>query len=223
MNIKKYILLLNMIVVMIIPNLVQAAHIQHRHNTTKYTHTIPLKKHSKKLYLKKARVVQKKEIIECFSFLCPRCYRFFIMNQHNNILNNKYKIIQYHINLVDSELSLISGYNWIMAQVLGVEQKVMKPIFEGIHKTHTIYDYETMKKVFIKYAGINDDIYEATWDNTIVKNLFVQQNNTVKNYDINNLPALIVKNKVVDISNILDHCTKNKICLNNIIKIVKRV
>ncbi|QJC30563.1 thioredoxin domain-containing protein [Enterobacteriaceae endosymbiont of Neohaemonia nigricornis] len=202
MNIKKNVLLIILFITTLIPNCIQASINQNINNVSQQ------------------HVTHKKHIIEFFSFLCPRCYKFFIITNNKKSISSKYIITKYHVSTTNSELNMLASYNWVIAQALNVEDQVIQPLFEGI-QNNTIYDYPTMKKAFINAAtNINEQQYDAAWDSFLIKGLFMQQDKLIEHYKISNLPAFVINTNIISMNNILNNCKKN--CLANILKLINK-
>ncbi|QJC29673.1 thioredoxin domain-containing protein [Enterobacteriaceae endosymbiont of Plateumaris pusilla] len=216
MNIKKYILLFSSLFFLIFSNICLSS--------TKFVKNIHYKliKQSQNIKLIPDSKIQ---ITEFFSFLCPHCYDFYNMIHKTNFLNKKFlknlKIKKYHINNIgNKELSELATYNWSIAIALHVESKVLLPIFEGLQKSHKIYDYFTMRKIFIKSANIDKNIYDAAWNSFIVKALNVKQQELSKTWNITSVPFIIVNNNYHIILDTLDITSSNTF-INDYINLVK--
>ncbi|QJC30114.1 hypothetical protein GJT84_02090 [Enterobacteriaceae endosymbiont of Plateumaris sericea] len=216
MNIKKYILLLSSLFFFTFSNVCLSS--------TKFVQNIhyELIKQSPSIKLIKDPKIQ---IIEFFSFLCPNCYDFYNMIYKTNFLNKKFlknlKVKKYHINGIgNKKLSELATYNWSIAIVLHVEDKVILPIFEGIQKSHKIYNYFTMRKLFIKAANIDKNIYDAAWNSFLVKALNIKQKELSKTWNVSSVPFIIVNNNSHIILNTLDITSPNTF-LNDYINLIK--
>lgn len=78
---------------------------------------------------------------------------------------------------------------------LGVEDKVVDPIFDGLQKTQTIVDPASLKAVFIKAAGISSEEYDAAWNSFAVKALVSQQEKAASDFNISGVPSVFVDGK----------------------------
>ncbi|QJC29228.1 DsbA family protein [Enterobacteriaceae endosymbiont of Plateumaris rustica] len=234
MNIKKYILFLSSFFLLTFSNFCLSS--------TKYIQNIhyELIENASKIKLINN---PKTQIIEFFSFLCPHCYSFYIITNGKNLsnvaflknlsnvaflknlsnvaflknLSNK----KYHVNIIgDLKLAELATYNWSIAIALNVEDKVIIPMFEGIQKTHKIYDYLTMRKIFIKAANIDKNIYDAAWNSFIVKGLNIKQKTLAEECNVTSIPFIVVNNNYHIILNSLDNTSTN-IFLNNYTNLIK--
>lgn len=134
---------------------------------------------NKEEYTKKNKKITNIPILmEFFSFFCPYCYKLqkkynirqlIQKNIHKNI-----KIQTYHVNFLGGKFSHILTKSWIIAQQIGIEEKIMLPIFKGIQETHTIQNLDGIKKVFKIVAGINENQFNNFW-NSLTLNMLIKK------------------------------------------------
>lgn len=67
---------------------------------------------------------------------------------------------------------------WVVAMALGVEDKVIVSLFEGVQKIQIIRFVFDIRDVFIN-VGIKGEEYDAAWNSFVVKFLVVQQEKVV--------------------------------------------
>ncbi|QCI26855.1 hypothetical protein D9V80_01665 [Buchnera aphidicola (Thelaxes californica)] len=134
-----------------------------------------------------------------FSFFCPHCYILETNDILNEILENakknKIQIQYYHIDFNKSKLGLMLNKAWIIAKLLHIQEKIKKPIFLGIQELNTIYDYATLKKVFIESAHISSEIYDSYWNSITVEILIKKNEQEIKNLPITDIPAILIYEK----------------------------
>ncbi|WWP01446.1 MAG: DsbA family protein [Candidatus Dasytiphilus stammeri] len=138
------------------------------------------------------------KVVEFFSFLCPYCYQFESIYHVSRIVNNELpkdvKLIRYHVSLLGGKLGRVLTQAWSVAIALGVEDKMITPIFDGIMKTKTIHYPNDIRKVFIE-NGINGKDYDAVWNSFMVKFLVFKQNQTVDIIQLHGIPSIVVDGK----------------------------
>ncbi|QJC35440.1 thioredoxin domain-containing protein [Enterobacteriaceae endosymbiont of Donacia proxima] len=187
-----------------------------------------LTKESQLLY--KKAFGNKPVIIEFFSFLCPHCYEFY-RNIDKKIFKNKIpknvKIIRIHYSKMGQEngFATLLGYTWVVAKMLNVENKIIGPIFDGIHNTETIHDYKSIKKLFIKITGITSNTFDAAWNSNIAKTLFEKEYDLVEKLDINLVPDIYINNKyVINLSSLYNNYGDNLYShyINLVLKLLKK-
>lgn len=139
-------------------------------------------------------------VLEFFSFSCPHCYQFeysyhinkqvseFLFNL-KNASGKDVTLTKYHANFgfLGTELSAA----WAMAVVLGIEDKITNPIFEGVQTTKTIKSADDIKMVFIQ-AGVSEESYEANKNSFAVKGFIAKQEGAMKALGLDGVPAVFV-------------------------------
>ncbi|CAL4326486.1 DsbA family protein [Buchnera aphidicola] len=140
-------------------------------------------------------------VMEFFSFFCPYCYELektYNINQlikkniHQNI-----KIQKYHVNFLGGKFSYILTKSWIIAQQIGIEEKIVLPLFKGIQETHTIKDIDSIKKLFQKEAGINQNQFNNFWNSITINILVQKKNQCVAKSHLDYVPIMIINGKYV--------------------------
>lgn len=137
--------------------------------------------------------------LEFFSFFCPHCYQFERIYHINAAVKQNLpadtKLTQYHVDFLGGDFGPVVTHAWAVAIALGVEEKVMDPLFDGIQKTQTITDAASLKAAFISAAGISAEEYDAAWNSFAVKALVAQQQKAAADLDLRGVPALFVNGK----------------------------
>ncbi|WP_343192480.1 DsbA family protein [Buchnera aphidicola (Taiwanaphis decaspermi)] len=141
------------------------------------------------------------KITKFFSFLCPYCYQEEIKFHINDLLQKKmkekYMINKYHVNFLGNELGKNLTHMWCIAQLLGIENKILLPMFEGVQKYHTINNKEKIKQLFIKVTGIGEKDYDKLWNSFSVKMLMEKEEKSLKDTKIQNIPTMVIKGKYI--------------------------
>ncbi|MGV3345205.1 thiol:disulfide interchange protein DsbA [Enterobacteriaceae bacterium LUAb1] len=139
------------------------------------------------------------KVMEFFSFFCPHCYQFediyHVGDAVQKNLPEGTKVIKYHVDFMGGKLGPLVTQAWSVAMALGIEDKVIQPLFEGIQKTQDIRDPASLKATFIKAAGITGEQYNAAWNSFAVKALVAQQQKAAADIDLRGVPAMFVKGK----------------------------
>jgi protein dithiol oxidoreductase (disulfide-forming) len=147
----------------------------------------------------KQPVANAPKIVEFFSFLCPHCYDFertYHINQAiKESLPKDVKLTKYHVEFLGGDFGVLLTRTWAVAMVMGVEDKVLDPIFDGLQKTQTIRDENSLKDTFIKAAGITKQNFDAAWDSFAVKALVSQQAQAATDFKIDGVPAVMIDGK----------------------------
>lgn len=139
------------------------------------------------------------QVLEFFSFFCPHCYQFeriyHISDAVKKNLPADTKVTKYHVDFLGGDFGPVVTHAWAVALALGVEDKVTAPIFDGIQKTQTITDAESLKTAFINAAGISSQEYDAAWNSFAVKALVAQQEKAASDVDLRGVPAMFINGK----------------------------
>ncbi|MCU4136807.1 DsbA family protein [Buchnera aphidicola (Sitobion miscanthi)] len=147
------------------------------------------------------------DIIEFFSFFCPYCYEFEKTHNTRYLIKKNIKknmnIQKYHVNFLGGKLSSILTKSWIIAQQMGIEEKIILPIFQGIQDTHTINNIDSIKKIFKKKAGISEHQFNIFWNSLTLKILLQKQEKDIQKSNLDHIPTMLINGKyVIDYSNI---------------------
>ncbi|QCI24477.1 thiol:disulfide interchange protein [Buchnera aphidicola (Muscaphis stroyani)] len=140
-------------------------------------------------------------IINFFSFFCPYCYEIEKQNNIRNIIKNnideKIDIKTYHVDFLGGKFSYILTKSWIIAQQMGIEEKIIIPIFNGIQQTHQVNDINDIKEIFKEKAGINNQTYQKFWNSFSIKVLIQKNNQEIKKIKLKHVPTTIINGKYI--------------------------
>ncbi|MGL4859842.1 MAG: thiol:disulfide interchange protein DsbA [Enterobacteriaceae bacterium] len=143
-------------------------------------------------------VADQPEVLEFFSFYCPHCYEFEEIYHVSNVIKKNLpegvKFTKYHAGFM-GPLGEDLTKTWAVAMALGVEDKVLKPLFDGIQKTQTIKTTDDIRSVFVKAAGITDQEYDAAIKSFMVNALALKQKKAAMDLELAGVPAFYVKGK----------------------------
>ncbi|VFP82999.1 DsbA family protein [Candidatus Erwinia haradaeae] len=148
------------------------------------------------------------QVLEFFSFFCPHCYEFEkAWCSHQTVRKDFFlhsKIVKYHIINFGGEMGKILTHAWAMAIIMGVEEKVIFPIFEGLLSKHTITDSLSLKKAFVNATGIKSEEYDTGWNTPIVLALLEKQKKISKEVNLPGVPTMLINGKYIVNSDRLD-------------------
>lgn len=137
------------------------------------------------------------QVVEFFSFNCPHCYQFeqvfHIPDNVKKKLPEGTRVTKYHVEFLEP-LGKDLTQAWAVAMALGIEDKILSPMFEAVQKTQTVQNDADIRKVFID-AGVKPEEYDAAWNSFVVKSLVVQQEKAAADFQLQGVPAMYVNNK----------------------------
>ncbi|QCI16093.1 DsbA family protein [Buchnera aphidicola] len=141
------------------------------------------------------------KVMDFFSFFCPYCYEFKknynIKNLIKNNINKNINIQTYHVDFLGGKLSKILTKSWIIAEQIGIEEKIIIPIFKGIQETHTINNINNIKKIFKQEGKVNKKTFNRFWNSLTIKVLVQKKNKDVKKSHLNHVPTMIINGKYI--------------------------
>ncbi|ACL30225.1 DsbA family protein [Buchnera aphidicola str. APS (Acyrthosiphon pisum)] len=159
-------------------------------------------------YTEKHKVISNiPSIIEFFSFFCPYCYEFEKTYDTQYLIEKKIKkninIQKYHVSFLGGKLGYVLTKSWIIAQQMGIEKKIVLPIFKGIQETYTINNLDDIKKIFKEKAGVSESKFNSFWNSLTIKILISKQEEDIRKYNLKNIPTMLINEKyVIDYSKI---------------------
>lgn len=146
---------------------------------------------------KSKKILNMPKIMEFFSFFCPYCFEFEKKYNIKNIIKKHVKIQRYHVNFLGGKLSYILTKAWIMAQKIGIEDKIIMPIFIGIQKNNTIHNLQNIKTIFFQEAQINEEEYNKLWNSFTLKILVEKSNQDIIKCQLNRVPSILINGKYI--------------------------
>lgn len=144
-----------------------------------------------------AATAETPDVVEFFSFYCGPCYLFndtyHIGNTISSNLPDNAQFAKYHVGAMGSLGNELTEA-WSVATVLGIQDKIEKPLFEGVQKDRSINSIKDIEKVF-NAAGVTPQEYERTRGSLPVKSLIYKQTEAVKALKVTGTPAVYVSGK----------------------------
>ncbi|QIQ41438.1 MAG: thiol:disulfide interchange protein [Buchnera aphidicola (Aphis urticata)] len=155
--------------------------------------------HVKEYKIKKKYISKTPQIMQFFSFLCPYCYElektYDIRNLIRKKINKNISIKTYHVNFLGGDLGKILTKIWIISEQMGVEDKIIMPIFQGIQETRTINDINDIKNIFLQKTGISIHQYNQFWNSFFIKILIQKNNHDIKKAKLDYVPAMLINGR----------------------------
>nr|WP_194716125.1 DsbA family protein [Erwinia persicina] len=136
-------------------------------------------------------------VVEFFSFYCGHCYQFaetyHVGGTVSQALPEGTKLTKYHVSLM-GKLGNELTEAWSIAMVMGIEDKIEKPLFDELQNKHAINSEEDIQRVFAA-AGVDAGVYENARHSLLVKGMIARQNKAVKALDVSAIPSVYVFGK----------------------------
>lgn len=136
-------------------------------------------------------------VVEFFSFYCGHCYQFAetyrVSDAVSQALPKGTRLTKYHVSLMGKLGSELTEA-WSIAMVMGIEDKIEKPLFDELQKKHAINSEEDIQRVFAA-AGVDAAAYKSARHSPLVKSLIAKQNESVKALDVSAIPSVYVFGK----------------------------
>lgn len=101
--------------------------------------------------------------------------------------------VKYHVSSMGSLGNELTEA-WAVAMVLGIEDKIEKPLFDGIQKNHSVTNAKDIEYIF-NMAGVSTESYENVKNTLPVKSLIYKQNEAAKELRVNSTPSVYVSGK----------------------------
>ncbi|VFP80372.1 DsbA family protein [Candidatus Erwinia haradaeae] len=158
-----------------------------------------LSRYSQKYISLDQPVISMPHVLEFFSFYCPHCYEFEKEWCANQTVQKNFpihsKLIKYHIINFGGDMGRSLTRAWAIAMMMGLEEKAILPIFEGILITKSIVDRASLKKVFVQSTGIQAEQYDTAWNSPVIDALCEQQGRVAQNIHLKGVPTIIIHGK----------------------------
>ncbi|HCZ4708630.1 TPA: DsbA family protein [Salmonella enterica subsp. enterica serovar Saintpaul str. CFSAN004144] len=137
------------------------------------------------------------EVVEFFSFYCPPCAvfsgRFFVSHAVDKILPPGKTVEKYHVSVIGPMGQELTEA-WSVAKVLGVEDKVVLPLFVATQINRSIKTEASIRQVFIE-AGVSERDYDAAKNSMAVRALTAKQQESAKAYGVTVIPSFFIDGK----------------------------
>lgn len=134
------------------------------------------------------------EVVEMFWYGCPHCFQFeprlkkWIETKPANV-----KFIR--IPAVFRPSWQLHAQVYYTAEALNLIDKIHEPFFDAIHKNRQRLDTRDSIKAFFAANGVNEAIFEKTFDSFIVMSKVQQAVRLSQAYGISGVPSMIVNGK----------------------------
>ncbi|HET6654629.1 MAG TPA: thiol:disulfide interchange protein DsbA/DsbL [Gammaproteobacteria bacterium] len=131
------------------------------------------------------------EVIEFFWYGCPHCYAFEPYLE-NWLAHKPESVLFKRVPAVANPAWKPQARAFYTAQVLGILNKVHKPIFDEIHARHHFLRTEDDFQQFFARFGVSKDQFEAAWNSFAVNTRVKQAAVLGARYRIMGVPTVVV-------------------------------
>lgn len=136
----------------------------------------------------------KVEVVEVFWYGCPHCFNFLPSMEQFSSNKPDYVAVR-HMPAIFRDSWIEHARAYYVAELLGVQEKIHRPLFEAIHLRKLPLDNrEELMKFFEKYGVSNED-FNKTYDSFAVESLLRKSQVMQKRYGVRGTPTVIVNGK----------------------------
>jgi len=181
----------------------------------------------KNFYKIKPSIRTSPKIVVFFSFFCSNCYilekNYQFSSKIKTTTLGKY-LKYFNADFLNGNLGYSLTKAWSIAIALNIEKKIILPIFLGIQKNHTIYDNNSLKKVFLSASGITSKTYDSFWNSFLITTILLKQIQIIKLIHLKETPTILIKKKyIINNQSILNNSMKNFVIENiNLINFINK-
>ncbi|HII2087079.1 TPA: DsbA family protein [Escherichia coli] len=151
----------------------------------------------------KTPVADAPAVVEFFSFYCPPCgafaERYHVSKAINKQLPAGQQVEKIHVTLLGA-----LGYEltkaWSVAKVLGVEDKLERPLFVAVQVQRRINTAEDIRQVFID-SGVPGMVFDNTLASSEVQRITEQQVELAKKFAVTKTPSFYVLGRYLVLNN----------------------
>ena len=136
------------------------------------------------------------EVLEVFWYGCPHCFKFepFIERWQRSMPANAQFVAMPGVLRPSWEPH---GRAFYTAQLLGVQEKIHKPLFNAIHlEKRALENQEQLAKFFAEF-GVDEATFNKTYTSFAVETRVRQAKNLVSRYGLDGVPTVIVNGKYI--------------------------
>ena len=136
----------------------------------------------------------KVEVVEVFWFGCPHCFHFLPTIEQYDANKPDYVAVR-HMPAIFRDSWVVHARAFYTAELLGIEEKIHRPLFEAIHLHKQPLDTrEELMKFFANYGVSNED-FNNTYDSFAVETLLRKSQVMQQRYGVTGTPTVIVNGK----------------------------
>lgn len=136
----------------------------------------------------------KVEVVEVFWYGCPHCFSFLPVMERYSKDKPDYVAVR-HMPAIFRDSWVAHARAFYTAELLGVEKKIHRPLFEAIHVRRQRLDTRESLMKFFEQHGVSNDDFNNTYDSFAVQTLMRKSQVMQQRYGIRGTPTVIVNGK----------------------------
>jgi thiol:disulfide interchange protein DsbA len=134
------------------------------------------------------------EVIDIFGYRCPHCFRFLPIMQRYEQTKPDYVHIR-HLPVIFRKSWEKPARAYYTAELLGVVEKVHRPIFEALHvKNRPMKEDAAWRALFVA-QGVSGEDFDNTFRSFAVESLLRKSTVMQGRYGISSTPSVVVHGK----------------------------
>ncbi|OON40124.1 hypothetical protein BTJ39_09505 [Izhakiella australiensis] len=137
------------------------------------------------------------DVVEFFSFYCGPCFQFVehypVVEKINQTLPQGQTVTQYHISAM-GKLGNELSEAWAVASVMGVADRVEKPLFIAVQHDRSLHNTDDIKAVF-QQAGVSPEQYDGARHSLLVRAFIARQQALAEAFRVTATPSVYVKGR----------------------------
>ncbi|NIM74488.1 MAG: thioredoxin domain-containing protein [Gammaproteobacteria bacterium] len=134
------------------------------------------------------------EVVEVFWYGCPHCFTFLpTMEQYAK--DKPDDVALRHMPAIFRDSWVAHARAFYTADVLGVQSKIHRPLFEAIHVRKQRLDTRESLAAFFEQHGVSKQDFDKTWDSFAVQTLMRKSQVMQQRYGVRGTPTVIVNGK----------------------------
>ena len=136
------------------------------------------------------------EIVEAFSFTCPHCYNFQpALDQWKKQQKPDIAVVQTHMQWSGGMKPYQRGF--YTAVTLKIQDKIMIPVFEAIHKQNQYLDTPEKWAELLSAHGVTKEAVISTYKSDAITDMINKADARIRAFKISSTPQLVVDGKYV--------------------------
>jgi thiol:disulfide interchange protein DsbA len=136
----------------------------------------------------------KVEVVEVFWYGCPHCFTFLPNMEQYAKTKPDYVAVR-HMPAIFRDSWVNHARAYYTAELLGVQDKIHRPLFETIHLRKQPLDTEDELMKFFEGYGVSNEDFKKTYNSFAVESLLRKSQVMQQRYGVRGTPTVIVNGK----------------------------